>query len=138
VASACNGGNVKDTQESLKKGTVGTDRSITAVFERTGKGKVTYSHWQHTKTQTWYDFSHLHVVHTIFSCSSHRAEIVQWVAERMHLFSIIEDRGFKYLMKTGCPDQYIPSHFTVSHDLREVFINAHKHIAKMLQVMITM
>ena len=28
--------------------------SITAVFERTGKGKVTYSHTQHTKTETKY------------------------------------------------------------------------------------
>ncbi|KAF8229874.1 hypothetical protein L208DRAFT_1284618 [Tricholoma matsutake] len=26
--------------------------SITALFERTGKGKVTFSHWQHTKMET--------------------------------------------------------------------------------------
>ena len=29
------------------------DGSVTAAFERKGKGKVSYSHRQHTKTQTW-------------------------------------------------------------------------------------
>jgi len=30
------------------------DGSITAAFERTGKGKVSYSHRQHTKAETRY------------------------------------------------------------------------------------
>ena len=30
------------------------DGSITAVFERTGKGKVTYSHRPQTENETWY------------------------------------------------------------------------------------
>jgi hypothetical protein len=30
--------------------------SITAAFERKGKGKVTYSHKQHTKTEMKYEF----------------------------------------------------------------------------------
>ena len=30
------------------------DGSITGAFERVGKGKITYSHRQHTTTQTWY------------------------------------------------------------------------------------
>lgn len=34
------------------KGAVQRDGSITAVFERTGKGKVTYSYRQHTRTET--------------------------------------------------------------------------------------
>jgi len=34
------------------KGAVQRDGSITAVFERTGKGKVTYSYRQHTKAET--------------------------------------------------------------------------------------
>ncbi len=34
------------------KGAVLRDGSITAVFERTGKGKVTYSHCQHMKAET--------------------------------------------------------------------------------------
>jgi hypothetical protein len=60
VADACNGGNVKDAQESLKNGKMGKDGSIIAFFERTRKGKVTYSHQQHTKTQTRYGFSCYH------------------------------------------------------------------------------
>jgi len=38
--------------------------SITSEFERKGKGKVTYSHRQHTKTEA-------------------RVEIVRWVAESL-------------------------------------------------------
>ena len=30
------------------------DRQITAVFEQTGKGKVTYSNHQHTRSETRY------------------------------------------------------------------------------------
>jgi hypothetical protein len=36
-------------------------------------------------------------------------------------------------MKTGWPEYYIPSPSTVSHDVKLVFINVRKHIAKMLQ-----
>ncbi|KAF8158522.1 hypothetical protein B0H34DRAFT_635228, partial [Crassisporium funariophilum] len=71
------------------------DRSITAAFERKGKGKVLYLHRQHTKTET-------------------RAKIVCWVSESMHPFSIVEDHGFHCLMKTGRPEYYLPSCSTVS------------------------
>jgi hypothetical protein len=37
-------------------------------------------------------------------------------------------------MKTGRPDYPIPSPQTVSQDVRNVFVGAHKRIAKMLQV----
>lgn len=40
-----------DTQKSVIKPLV-MNRSITAVFECKGKGKVTYSHVQHTREQT--------------------------------------------------------------------------------------
>jgi hypothetical protein len=33
--------------------------SITASFERNGKGKVTYSHRQHTHVETRYEDSHI-------------------------------------------------------------------------------
>jgi hypothetical protein len=36
-------------------------------------------------------------------------------------------------MKTGCHEYYIPSPSTVSHDVKLVFINVRKCIAKMLQ-----
>jgi hypothetical protein len=49
-------------------------------------------------------------------------EIVQWVAESMHPFKIVEDRGFQCLMKTGRPDYYIPSAQTVSCDVKKIFM----------------
>jgi hypothetical protein len=89
--------------------------SITAAFERTGKGKVTYSHRQHTTTEP-------------------RAEIVCWVAESKRPFKVVSDRGFQSLMKTRRPGYYTPSPVTVSRDVKKVFANARKRIAKMLQV----
>ncbi|EJD32856.1 hypothetical protein AURDEDRAFT_46353, partial [Auricularia subglabra TFB-10046 SS5] len=69
--------------------------SIDAAFERTGKGKITFSHRQHTKSET-------------------RAEIVKWVAQSARPFSIVEDEGFRVLMKTGRPEYWIPSASTVA------------------------
>ena len=39
-------------QDVLTKMT-GPNGSITAAFERVEMTKVTYSHWQHTKTESW-------------------------------------------------------------------------------------
>ncbi|KAG2050356.1 hypothetical protein BDR06DRAFT_984019 [Suillus hirtellus] len=99
--------------ESIVNGIL-TNGSITASFERKGKGKITYSHWQHTKTKT-------------------KAEIVQWVCKSAHPFNIIKDQAFQSLMKTGRPEYYIPSPSTVSHDVKLVFARTRQHIAKMLQ-----
>jgi hypothetical protein len=63
-----------------------------------------------------------------------RAAIVKWVSESMRPFSIVEDDGFKDLMKTGRPDHYLPSRRTVVRDVKEVFKKTGKRIAKMLQV----
>jgi hypothetical protein len=67
-----------------------------------------------------------------------RAEIVRWVSESVRPFSIVEDRGFKSLMKTGRPEYYIPSASTVSRDVRLVFARTRERIAKMLQVRMTL
>ncbi|PPQ81718.1 hypothetical protein CVT26_007780, partial [Gymnopilus dilepis] len=90
------------------------DGSITAAFERAGKGKVTYSHRQHTKAES-------------------RAEFVRWVAESKRPFQIVNDHGFRALMKTGRPEIYIPSAETVSRDVKKVFVRVREHIATMLQ-----
>jgi hypothetical protein len=45
----------------------------------------------------------------------------------------VKDQGFQHLMKTGRPDYYIPSPTTVSQDVKRVFANVQKYIAKMLQ-----
>jgi hypothetical protein len=63
-----------------------------------------------------------------------RAEIVRWVAQNIRPLSIVEDPAFHLLMKTGRPDYYIPSRFTVARDVRIVFVNARQRIARILQV----
>jgi hypothetical protein len=95
VTSADKVKNVKEVWDTTIKGSLDS-QSITAAFERKGKGKVTYSHRQHMKTKL-------------------KAEIVQWVSKSMRPFEIVEDRGFQCLMKTGQPEYYIPSQTTVSH-----------------------
>lgn len=52
----------------------------------------------------------------------------------MRPFSVVKDRGFQTLMKTGRPGYYIPSPATVSRDVKKVFIKCRQRIAKMLQV----
>lgn len=47
---------------------------------------------------------------------------------------MVEDQGFKKLMKTGRPEYYLPSRVTVARDVKHVFKKARKCIAKMLQV----
>jgi hypothetical protein len=64
----------------------------------------------------------------------HSAEIVKWVMESMWPFSIVEDKGFQTLMKTGHPLYQIPSAATVARDIKEVFQKTKKQIVKYLQV----
>ncbi|KAG2133398.1 hypothetical protein BD769DRAFT_1627422 [Suillus cothurnatus] len=72
--------------------------SIMASFERKGKGKVTYSHCQHTRAET-------------------KAKHVCWVSKSLHPFEIVKEKGFQSLMKTGRPEYYIPSPSTVARDV---------------------
>jgi hypothetical protein len=90
VASADKAKTAKEVQDTTtSKGSL-DPQSITAAFERKGKGKVTYSHWQHTKTEL-------------------KAELVRWVCESMWPFRIVEDHGFQSLMKTGWLGYYLLS-----------------------------
>lgn len=61
-------------------------------------------------------------------------EIVRWVSEALRPFSVVSDDPFISLMKTGRPNYYIPSQFTVSRDVRHVFVRTRERIAKMLNV----
>ena len=56
------------------------------------------------------------------------------MAESIRPFSIVADRGFGCLMKTGRPFYYIPSPSTVSHDVLLVFARTRQRVAKMLCV----
>ena len=49
-------------------------------------------------------------------------------------FQIVNDRGFRSLMKTGRPQYYIPSAETLSRDVKHVFLRVREHIAKALKV----
>ncbi|KAG0703263.1 hypothetical protein DFH29DRAFT_803739 [Suillus ampliporus] len=106
----------KDAKEVRTKivGSILKNGTITASFERKGKGKLTYSHHQHTWAET-------------------KAEIVQWVSESLRLFEIVKDRGFQTLMKTGRPGYYLPSPSTVSRNVRLVFAKTRQRVARMLQ-----
>lgn len=59
---------------------------------------------------------------------------MRWVAENKRPFQIVNDRGFQSLMKTGRPEYHIPSMQTVSRNVKQVFVQARKRIANMLQV----
>ena len=56
------------------------------------------------------------------------AEIVRWVAESNRPYKIVNDRGFQSLMKTGRPNYHIPSEYTISRDVKQVFVHAHKRL----------
>ncbi|KAF5340850.1 hypothetical protein D9758_016601 [Tetrapyrgos nigripes] len=90
------------------------DGTITAAFQRVNKGTVTYSHRQHTKTET-------------------HAEIVCWVAESARPFTIVRDCRFMCLMKTGRPGYYLPHPTTVSRNVKTVFAKSQRRIASLLR-----
>jgi len=50
VASADKACNAEEVRKTTVKGVL-DPQSIMAAFERKGKGKITYSHRQHTKTE---------------------------------------------------------------------------------------
>lgn len=53
VTAADKAANANDVRRTTVKGAL-DPQSITTAFERKGKGKVTYSHRQHTKTEARY------------------------------------------------------------------------------------
>lgn len=105
--------------------------TITSSFAHTGKGKISYSCRQHTRSKARYNILLTYLQMLI---SINRAAIVRWVTQSMRLFTIVEDPGFHELMKTGRPEYYIPSGRTVSRDIHMVFSHARERIQKMIQV----
>ncbi|KIK32205.1 hypothetical protein CY34DRAFT_27258 [Suillus luteus UH-Slu-Lm8-n1] len=71
LQAAIASGNTKAAQEGPIKSLPETG-SIKTSFARKGKGKVTYSHHQHTCVET-------------------RAEVVHWVSESLRPFEIVND-----------------------------------------------
>ncbi|RXW14793.1 hypothetical protein EST38_g11056 [Candolleomyces aberdarensis] len=114
VQQAINANDLAVTQQALAASKTLADGSITATFERTGKGKVTYS----TKPLTYQET---------------RVESVRWVTESMRPASIVGDRGYHKLMKTGRPHMKLPSPQTVSCDVHVIFKNVRACIAELLK-----
>jgi hypothetical protein len=56
--------------------------------------------------------------------------MVKWIAKSMRPFSIVEDEGFKTLMKTGQPNHYLPKRQTVARDMKQVFNKTCKRVKK--------
>jgi hypothetical protein len=63
-------------------------------------------------------------------------EVVKWVVQSMQPFSIVEDEGFKMLMKTRRPNHYILKRRTVTRDVRYVFKKTKERVAKILHISI--
>ncbi len=129
-AQAC--ANLDSAREGLRNAKKQRDGSLTAAFEWKGKGKLTFSHRPHTKAETRFVTIH-HGLMTYLTIAI-RAELVRWVSENMRPFSIVSDRAFQSLMKTGRPSYYIPAACTVSRDVKHAFMKVRGRIAKMLQV----
>ena len=63
-----------------------------------------------------------------------RVNHVGWMCESKRPFAIAKDGGYHRNMKTGHPHQYIPSPETISRDVRVVFVEACKHMSRLLKV----
>ncbi|KIL55067.1 hypothetical protein M378DRAFT_188689 [Amanita muscaria Koide BX008] len=90
------------------------DGSLIFKFERMGKGKPTYSHRPPTKLE-------IHAAHVL------------WMAESKCSFTLINDQGYKHVMKSGRLEHYIPSWVTLSRDVQKAFVHCWQKIAGLLQ-----
>lgn len=66
-----------------------------------------------------------------------RVEIVKWVAKSMRPMSIVEDKGFKMLMKTSQPNYKLSKQMTVAYDVKHVFKKSKKRMKKLLQISVS-
>ena len=116
VAAASGVRNLRVARDVMKdKINLKRSGSLAVAFERAGQQRVTYS----TKPPTPVEV---------------RANHVLWMCESKRAFELVKDRGYHLNMKSGRPQQYIPSPTTVSRDVREVFLVGRKLVAKVLRV----
>jgi hypothetical protein len=69
------------------------------------------------------------ITHTSF-----RANLVRWITENNRPVNIINDRALRDLLLSGRPNIELPSHFTISRDIRASFEKCQERIGKLLQV----
>jgi hypothetical protein len=114
LEAADSAANADDVRTKIVRGIL-RDGSITDAFERKGQGKITYSNRQLSRTEI-------------------KAEAARWACEDLRPFTIVTDKRFLIIVKSGRPEMYIPSPATVSRDVRLIFAKTRKRIAKMLLV----
>jgi len=102
-------------------------------FNRRGKEKSP-THISNTQRLKQSKFLSITTLWMWLMTNTQKVEIVWWVSESLQPFEIVKDCGFECLMKTGRPKYYIPSPSTVLCNVRLVFAQTCKHIAKMLWV----
>ncbi|KAF8718330.1 hypothetical protein AX14_011894 [Amanita brunnescens Koide BX004] len=100
----------------VMKDKVGLRRSgsIVVAFQQASTEKITHSTTPASTLE-------VHINHVGWMCKSKRP------------FVIAKDRGYHQNMKTGRPHQYIPSPETISQDVRVVFVEARKHMSRLLK-----
>jgi hypothetical protein len=64
----------------------------------------------------------------------YRVAFICWVVESNRPFQIVNDPGFRMLMKTGRPDCYIPLAEMLSRDVKNIFVWVCACISKTLKV----
>ena len=63
--------------------------------------------------------------------------IARWVSESMRLFTIVKDRGLRWLCKTGRPHFYLPDRTTVAKDVKFLYGWSERQLAQELQVIVS-
>ena len=69
-----------------------------------------------------------------YSYTRLRYLLTMWIAWRHHPFAIVEDPEFIKLLRMLYARMEIPSHVTVSRDLKDIFDNSRAQVKSMLQV----
>ncbi len=122
-------------REALKKHEKHPDGDIKSFFQRQTQrtGRPTYSDRCHTPAQARLVL--LTIQRDIVLTRRRSAQTARWVAEDGRPFSIVSDKGYHSLQKTGRPDYYIPHPTTVSRDVKQIYaITRGGAINKTLQV----
>ncbi|KAG6839135.1 hypothetical protein C0991_005489, partial [Blastosporella zonata] len=116
VKAAMDVKSIHEAREVLKDKKNLKQSSIRVAFQVAGQKQVTYSDRLPTNLKT-------------------RVNHVKWVCESNCPFSIVDDKGYHRIMKTGPGRQhtYIPSTSTVSRDVKSVFLGAREKISWLLK-----
>jgi len=61
-------------------------------------------------------------------------KLALWVARRHRPFAIVEDPELLDIFADLNKNVVTPSHFTVSHDVKEIFAMSHINVSRILQV----